>query len=118
MEVDDGCGVFEFEDDDFVTSVDIYHNQYINGMKLFLENGQQIILGERKSSDTTTEWSFETEGQFWLGVEGIVKDERLLSLTPIVYDQQCALDAKADWDAEQLRIQQELEEAQAALEAE
>ena len=77
-----------------MSSVDIYYNQYINGMKLFLENGQQIILGQRKSGDEVAEWDFEDEGQFWLGIEGIVKDDRVLSMTPIVYDQQCALDAK------------------------
>jgi len=103
-----------------ILAVDVYTGDWVNGIKIDLNEGSDIELGKKNRRDDTKTWSLSDDQWKLIGMTGEVKDNRILSLTPIMYDSSCGLTSYQAWsDAlaaqqEADRLQREAEEAEAA----
>lgn len=77
--------------------VEIYTGDWINGIKFDLNEGSDTTIGKKNRKDDTRNWDFNEAQWKLIGMSGQSKDNRLLSLTPIMYDSECGLAAWQEW---------------------
>lgn len=96
--------------------VEIYTGDWINGIKFDLNEGSDMTIGKKNKRDDTRNWDMNDAQWTLIGMSGQSKDNRLLSLTPIMLDSECALTAWQEW-SDALAAQEEADRLKAEAEA-
>ena len=96
--------------------MEIYTGDWVNGIKVDLSEGSDINIGKKNRKDDTRNWDLTDAQWSLIGMTGQFKDNRLLSLTPIMYDSQCGLSLYQEW-SDALAAQEEADRIKAEEEA-
>lgn len=84
----------------YVSTMDVYVGNYINGMKVTLSDGTNFTLGKKDRKDSITSWDLSDGVSRIIGLIGSELDERILTIQAILYDSTCANTAYDTWTVE------------------